>query len=61
MDEPRLLTTREVAAYLRTGTETIRRYVRQGLLRPIRMNCSRYLFTQTEVKRLISERQVTNG
>jgi excisionase family DNA binding protein len=49
----RLLTLLEVADLLRLSPHTIRKMVRQGRLRPVRL-CRRLLFRQDEVERLLA-------
>lgn len=54
MNTPRLLTLGEVADALRLSPHTIRKYVQQGKLRPVRI-CRRLLFDPRDVERLIDE------
>jgi excisionase family DNA binding protein len=51
---PTLLTLCDLAARLRVSTHTIRAWVRQGKLQPVRL-CRRLLFHPEEVSRLLSE------
>jgi excisionase family DNA binding protein len=51
---PRLLTLEEVANALRVSPHTVRSWVRQSRLRPVRL-CRRLLFDPAEVQRLLEE------
>lgn len=51
---PPLLTLLDVAKCCRVSPHTVRKWVRQGRLRPTRI-CSRLLFAQAELQRLLSE------
>jgi excisionase family DNA binding protein len=54
MSSQRLMTLQEVADQLRLSQHTIRAFVRQGRLRPLRL-CRRLLFSPEEIERLLSE------
>ena len=49
---PQLLTLQEAATALRVSTHTVRNWVRQGRLHPVRLS-RRVLFHPGEVKRLV--------
>lgn len=49
---PQLLTLEEVATALRVSTHTVRSWVREGRLHPVRLS-RRQLFHLDEVKRLV--------
>jgi excisionase family DNA binding protein len=49
-----VLTLMEVASLLRVSPHTVRKWVRSGRLRPIRL-CRRLLFTPDDIARLLSE------
>jgi excisionase family DNA binding protein len=51
---PQLLTLAEVAEKLRVSSHTIRSWIRQGRLTPVRI-CRRLLFHPTEVVRFMNE------
>jgi len=51
---PRLLTLLEVADRLRVSPHTVRSWVRNGRLRPVRV-CRRLLFEPAEVIRFLAE------
>lgn len=53
-DDPEFMTTEEVARRLRANTETIRRYVRTGVLRAVRIG-RKMLISQAEFARFVSE------
>jgi excisionase family DNA binding protein len=50
---PQLLTLLEVSEALRVSTHTVRSWVRQGRLRPVRI-CRRLLFHPDEVARFLA-------
>ena len=50
---PRLLTLTEVASSLRLSPHTVRSFVRQGKLNPVRI-CRRLLFSPPDIERLIA-------
>lgn len=51
----RMLTTREVAKRLSTSPTTVRRWVWNGLLRPVRFPGKRLAFHQAELQRFAKE------
>jgi excisionase family DNA binding protein len=51
---PQLLTLLELAERLRVSPHTVRSWVRQGKLRPVRL-CRRLLFRPDEVARFLAE------
>jgi excisionase family DNA binding protein len=51
---PRLLPLVEVAECCRVSPHTVRKWVREGKLRPVRL-CRRLLFHPDDVARLLSE------
>lgn len=51
---PKLLALREVAECCRVSPHTIRKWVREGKLRPVRL-CRRLLFHPDEIARLLAE------
>ena len=51
---PRLLTLHDLAETLRVSPHTVRSWVKQGKLRPIRL-CRRLLFHPDEVARFLAE------
>jgi excisionase family DNA binding protein len=53
-DTQRLLTLVEVADLCRVSVHTVRKWTRNGRLRPIRL-CRRLLFAPEEVSRLLAE------
>ena len=53
MSTERLLTLLEVADLLRVSPHTIRAWVRNGRLRPVRP-CRRLLFSPDEIERLLA-------
>jgi excisionase family DNA binding protein len=53
-DTPRLLTLIEVADLCRVSPHTVRKWTRDGRLRPIRL-CRRLLYSPEEVSRLLAE------
>ena len=54
MSIERLLTLLEVADFTRLSPHTIRKFVREGRLRPVRI-CNRLLFSQDEIARFLAE------
>lgn len=54
MTTPRLLTLAEFADALRLSPHTIRKWVKDGKIQPIRI-CRRLLFHPAEVERVIAE------
>jgi excisionase family DNA binding protein len=55
---PRLLTLLEVADKLRVSPHTVRAWIRQGRLQPVRL-CRRLLFSPTEILRLLGDAKET--
>jgi excisionase family DNA binding protein len=53
MSETQLLTLMEVATTLRISPHTVRAFVRQGRLRPVRI-CRRLLFSAADIEQLIA-------
>ena len=51
---PKLLALREVADCCRVSPHTVRKWVREGKLRPLRL-CRRLLFHPDEVARFVAE------
>jgi excisionase family DNA binding protein len=51
---PRLMALVEVAECCRVSPHTVRKWVREGKLRPVRL-CRRLLFRPDDVARLVSE------
>lgn len=51
---PKLLTLLEVAELLRVSPHTIRAWIRQGRLQPLRL-CRRLLFNPAEILRLLGD------
>lgn len=58
MSEARLLTVRDVAERLRSNPETVRRWVRQGVLRAFRPGGTKlgYRISEAELERFLSNR-----
>ena len=56
MDDERVLTVAEAAERLRTSEETIRRWLRDGKLRGVRIGSTRvgWRIPESEVRRLLS-------
>lgn len=54
MSTERLMTLLEVADLLRLSPHTVRAWVRNGRLRPVRL-CRRLLFSPADIERLVSE------
>jgi excisionase family DNA binding protein len=57
---PRLLTLLELAELLRVSPHTIRAWIREGRLQPLRL-CRRLLFHPTEILRLLGETEATEA
>ena len=57
---PRLLTLLEVAELLRVSPHTVRAWIRQGRLQPLRL-CRRLLFSPTEILRLLGEAEAAEA
>ena len=57
---PRLLTLLEVAELLRVSPHTVRAWIRQGRLQPLRL-CRRLLFNPTEILRLLGEAEAAEA
>lgn len=55
-DLPRLITLNELAEKLRVSSHTIRHWVRQGKLKPVRV-CRRLLFHPGEIARFLTDAQ----
>lgn len=51
---PKLLALREVAECCRVSPHTVRKWVREGKLRPVRV-CRRLLFHPDEIARFLAE------
>lgn len=58
MNTERLLTLEEVASLLRLSKHTIRAFVRDGRLVPVRI-CRRLLFLPADVEQLIQTKRVS--
>jgi len=58
MEKDRLLTVQEVADQLRASPETVRRWLRQGQLRGIRLGGTKlgYRIPESEVRHFLAER-----
>ena len=56
-----LLTKREVAETLRVSTRTVGRYVKSGLLRPIRVSEQVVRFYRDDLERFLSEARKAQG
>jgi excisionase family DNA binding protein len=60
-DGPRLrrcVTTEELCDYLRVHPTTVRRWARQGKLRPIRLSANRVVFEWSEIERFLEAHRV---
>jgi excisionase family DNA binding protein len=51
---PQLLTLAEIAERLRVSSHTVRSWVRQGRLKPVRI-CRRLLFSPVEISRFVTD------
>jgi excisionase family DNA binding protein len=56
---PKLLTLLELAERLRVSPHTVRAWIRQGRLQPVRL-CRRLLFSPTEILRLLGASEEAN-